>query len=168
MKTCTTCGIEKEIANFKNGNRCIQCIKDYKKKHYLENRELYKTRSAANYTDNKEERLIQRKDYRDSNKELLSIKSKTYYTSERGRETNRIRSAKYRSTFDGSIKDTARSLLAYALKMERVVRPDGCSQCLVKCIPEGHHVDYNKPLEVIWLCKSCHEILHHDTTLHTG
>jgi hypothetical protein len=38
------------------------------------------------------------------------------------------------------------------------VRPDRCSKCKVKCKPHGHHPDYSKPLEVVWLCPGCHNL----------
>ena len=31
-----------------------------------------------------------------------------------------------------------------------------CTRCGLVCNPEGHHPDYAKPLEVIWLCRPCH------------
>ncbi len=34
-----------------------------------------------------------------------------------------------------------------------------CVICRNK-IAEAHHQDYNKPLEIIWLCASCHKKLH--------
>lgn len=46
--------------------------------------------------------------------------------------------------------------LERALKWKWVVRPDHCSVCLKSCKPHGHHDDYNKPLEVRWLCSKCH------------
>ena len=39
-------------------------------------------------------------------------------------------------------------------------RPDQCSTCGCKCVPVGHHEDYDKPYEVEWLCKSCHAVVH--------
>jgi len=44
-----------------------------------------------------------------------------------------------------------------AIKRGILVRPDHCQLCGVKCRPHGHHDDYSKPLEVIWLCCPCHK-----------
>jgi hypothetical protein len=62
-----------------------------------------------------------------------------------------------------------------------LVRPSTCSQCkttgTIENPIEGHHVDYDKPLEVIWYCKSCHgrislsltgKKLHKDWCKHIG
>lgn len=57
-------------------------------------------------------------------------------------------------------KANAHSKLKYAIKTGKTKRPDDCSKCYKKCKPEGHHPDYDKPLEVIWLCKKCHCELH--------
>ena len=36
--------------------------------------------------------------------------------------------------------------------------PDTCEKCGLETEKlEAHHPDYSKPLEVVWLCKSCHE-----------
>lgn len=42
------------------------------------------------------------------------------------------------------------------------IKPDGCSVCKEKTGKiEGHHPDYEKPLEIIWACRDCHlNILH--------
>ena len=43
-----------------------------------------------------------------------------------------------------------------ALKRGILIRPDMCSQCNRSGKIEGHHPDYCKPLDVIWLCPKCH------------
>lgn len=35
-------------------------------------------------------------------------------------------------------------------------RPEYCSQCGELCKPHAHHKNYQEPLNVIWLCSSCH------------
>lgn len=37
-----------------------------------------------------------------------------------------------------------------------LVRPAECAKCGKACKPDAAHEDYSKPLEVRWLCKSCH------------
>lgn len=43
-----------------------------------------------------------------------------------------------------------------------IIKPDKCSKCSnpTNRRIEGHHMDYDKPLEVIWLCLPCHRKLH--------
>ena len=43
-----------------------------------------------------------------------------------------------------------------AIKAGTLIRPDECSECGKKCKPDGHHDDYDKQLDVRWLCRVCH------------
>lgn len=75
---------------------------------------------------------------------------------------NRVKATKlYRQKAENFLKVKARKTVANALKMNKLQRPQECFDCGDFCIPEAHHKDYSKPLEVVWLCKKCHESLHH-------
>ena len=50
----------------------------------------------------------------------------------------------------------ARKKVQYAVKTGKLTRPDTCSRCRRAEIVESHHEDYDKPLDVIWVCKRCH------------
>jgi len=47
-----------------------------------------------------------------------------------------------------------------AIRSGRLVRPESCEICSKNCRPEAHHCDYGKPLDVQWLCKTCHADWH--------
>ena len=79
-----------------------------------------------------------------------------YDRSEKGRATKRRVYQKYK------YKTIARNRLALAVRKGKVIRPDNCSSCGVDCIPHGHHTNYNKVLDVVWLCKNCHVEAHNE------
>lgn len=58
----------------------------------------------------------------------------------------------------------ARDLLVRAVRLKRISKPLECSQCKKKYNNkrsiQGHHEDYDKPFEIIWLCPSCHYKFH--------
>lgn len=53
----------------------------------------------------------------------------------------------------------AQKLLRYAVKM-RYIKKLPCAVCGRRYSVGGHHPDYDKPLEVIWLCALHHKHLH--------
>jgi transposase-like protein len=58
-------------------------------------------------------------------------------------------------------KGKAHSLVRRAIKDGVLVRPSHCSTCARPSVSlVGHHDDYRKPLDVRWLCKSCHVNVH--------
>lgn len=59
-------------------------------------------------------------------------------------------------------KRRAREILHNAVKYKKVKKPSTCEKCSNKNV-QAHHLDYSKPLEVVWVCRSCHENLHHKT-----
>lgn len=63
--------------------------------------------------------------------------------------------------------DHAQNMLEYALRKGMVERKKECEACGDSGTfkdgrnkVQGHHSDYNKPLEVIWLCQRCHHEWH--------
>jgi len=57
-------------------------------------------------------------------------------------------------------KRWVQGVVAYAKKYELLIVPDVCEICNIKGHVQGHHPDYAKPLEVIWLCPRCHTFVH--------
>jgi hypothetical protein len=54
----------------------------------------------------------------------------------------------------------ARCILRSAVKTGVIAKPNACAMCGAKCVAHGHHGDYAKPLDVVWVCSSCHVLLH--------
>lgn len=74
-----------------------------------------------------------------------------------------IRASQKRYAEKNRIKRLAKDAIHNAIKAGKLKR-----QNCVKCgnpKSEGHHPDYTKPLEVIWLCKKCHIDLHKNRTV---
>lgn len=42
----------------------------------------------------------------------------------------------------------------------KLPRPASCSDCGAVGKVHGHHEDYDKPLDVVWLCPKCHVAAH--------
>lgn len=49
-----------------------------------------------------------------------------------------------------------------ALRNGQLVKPSQCSRCAGGKRIEAHHDDYNKPLDVRWLCQQCHGLRHRE------
>jgi hypothetical protein len=57
-------------------------------------------------------------------------------------------------------KYKAHTMISNALRAGKIKKPDSCQECDSSFAIEGHHDDYSKPLEVRWLCASCHKQWH--------
>ena len=56
----------------------------------------------------------------------------------------------------------AREVVNNAMRSGRLIAPPFCEICKSRKKLEAHHNDYNIPLNVRWLCLSCHRCLHRD------
>lgn len=101
----------------------------------------------------------------------VKSRGKQYYNCNK---CNTERARKYRSTKEGARKmyeaisrsitkhwdkQKARMMVKEAVRTGKLTRPTCCSKCDTETKIEGHHEDYTKPLEVIWVCRSCHREL---------
>lgn len=70
----------------------------------------------------------------------------------------RVQQARWRDPLERP-KLQARFALNNAIRKGHIKRGN-CSICGTTKDVEGHHPDYSKPLNVIWVCPSCHSSLH--------
>jgi len=160
-KRCTRCGVEKPLTEYHlkkgrvDGHRseCKQCRYKHDAEHSVE-------LAAA-----------RRRYYRENRERMLKQQS-TYIRSEKGKAVRRKAGRKYSASAGGRARKRAwlskeevkrkiwvRHLVQLAIKQGKLV-PQGCSVCGVKA--EAHHEDYERPLDVRWLCKS-HHLEYHAT-----
>jgi hypothetical protein len=60
-------------------------------------------------------------------------------------------------------KKMSYSVYRRALERGDLIRPAQCEKCGGdQGGIEGHHCDYDKPLDVMWLCRLCHKKWHRD------
>lgn len=125
-------------------------------------------RCKAYYEAHKQERLAYQKKYRETHAEAVKARKQKYYEENHDkimeywreyRKTHkadkRRRSKEYAKAHPEKIK--ARYTLNNALKRGELERKP-CEICGKKA--EAHHDNYDKPLEVKWLCPKCHAEYH--------
>lgn len=93
--------------------------------------------------------------YRENREEYLK-RSQAYVKTKKGLESKKRAYAKYWYNPDNQIKNQARALVNHSLRDGKIVKPFVCENCKEEKPLEAHHHDYEKALDVAWLCKTCH------------
>lgn len=153
MKVCRECKTEMPLSCFYKHprmadghlNKCIECVKSRVTKHREAN--LEKIRAYDKLRANHAHRVQARKEY-----------AKT----ERGKEAHRKGLKAYQERHP--LRHAARLIVGNAIRDRRLEKHFECSVCGSTTKIEGHHDDYTKPLEVRWLCESCHKDWHRHNT----
>lgn len=134
------------VKNREKSNAIKKAYKHRNRDKYLAQQREY---AANRYVDRKEELLEKQKS--PERREVLK----------QWREKNRLRLnaeylQRYHESDDMKIKHSARNKVYRAIKSGKLVKATECSQCGSIHRIQAHHIDYSKPLEVVWLCRTCH------------
>ncbi len=129
--------------------KCKDCaIKD--SKTYNQTEKGKAVRKKHSQTEN---RKINRREYYKNHIEYY----KAYRQTEQGKISHKKSSLKWK--INNPEKRKASNAVYNALRDKRLFKKP-CKECGNKEKVEGHHEDYNLPLIVVWLCRSCHILLH--------
>lgn len=153
MVNCKYCKTDKPIDDFyqssirkdgKSGN-CKECIRARVRANRAANLEYYQEfdRQRANLPH----RVEARKDYAK--------------TDQGKKATAKAKEAHYRRY---PHRSAARNAVNNAIRDGRLHKPSQCESCSNETALHGHHCDYNKPMDVMWLCDPCHKQWHRDNT----
>lgn len=116
--------------------------KEYRKKWYSEHKEYYKKLRENN-----------REKYNEYSRKYKA-EHKTY--SKKYRKENLEKYANYAKDYRKKHPETVTAHNAVRVGIERgEIKTHPCEKC-GEDIAEAHHDDYTKPLEIRWLCKTCH------------
>jgi len=179
MKVCNVCQIEKPLDDFPLGKprvdgtrgregKCRDCKREAtrasKERYYEKNKELCKQRSRDWNKDNKEQKAETGRKWREENKESIAQKKREYNATDRGKEVAYAQTVRQRAKEEEKPKLLARNAVSNALRSGKLIKPDCCDLCGTRIEDpknlHGHHEDYNKQLEVIWVCVPCHKEKH--------
>jgi hypothetical protein len=119
-------------------------------------RELERARQRRWYKENPDKARAQHERYSDRHPGLLAERARAFRATHP--DVIQARNSAFSRTKPN--QKAANNALNNAIRKGEIVRPDACESCGRECRPHGHHPDYAKPLEVRWLCPSCHKRAH--------
>lgn len=120
--------------------------KEYFRNYYLKNKERLAKNKHEWYVRNRERVIAMDAEYKRKNRDIINIKRKNHP------------SYKNHSATRDKEKTRVRKLLRRAVKLGKIKRLP-CTVC-GDIKSQGHHEDYTKPYDVIWLCSKHHAELH--------
>ena len=82
--------------------------------------------------------------------------AKKYSRTRQGKAANSRAGKRWRTK--NKEKTSAHSKVFNAIRCGELVRSNVCERCDSVGVTEATHTDYSKPLDVEWLCYSCHRI----------
>lgn len=147
MKRCFKCEEEFPLSEFykhkqmKDGhvNKCKSCSKKDVRKNYSDKREYYLAYDKKRYRENPSRKMA----------------NLAYAKTEQGKIVQNA--AKKRWQERNAEKRAAHIILGNAVGKGKIEKPKSCSKCGADNVRIcGHHHDYSKPLDVVWLCSACH------------
>jgi hypothetical protein len=130
MKICSVCLEEKHLEDFYNEKR----VNDGKQS---------KCKKCT---------LVVNKRWWDRNKEKAKEKDRAW------RAKNRDYPTKMGRLHRTEVK--CRAAVRRAVKSKKIIKPESCSVCGNISKLQAHHSNYNEPLNVIWVCITCHVAIH--------
>lgn len=145
-KVCTNCGEAKPLDAFwldKNGaqgrqSQCAECLREKQKRHYRKNGPVAREMNRRNADRDRERRRAQHRKSHHKHRAARNAYSKARRDTPKGRARRAVRDA---------------------VRRGHLIKPASCERCgqaTERRLLHGHHHDYDKPLEVEWLCSICH------------
>ena len=145
LRVCNICGCTNEEARFYPGvtSRCAECHKKCCRRNRANKIDYYRAYDAKRFQEQPHRRAA----------------NEAYAKSERGKALSIQVKKKWQA--NNQVKRSAHIRLGNAVKSGKIVKPDACSVCgNTQRRIHGHHYDYSKPLDVIWVCPPCHREFH--------
>lgn len=108
--------------------------------------------------------------YREAHRDEINARNRERYREDLDASREKERQRWHRRVAAGKTpkkdpkKVRARKALEAAIRSGLVVKPDRCEGAECEGLStqlEAHHTDYDKPLDVTWLCTMCHRKHHH-------
>ena len=142
--TCKICGSTSDTSEFYAGvrNRCKECHKDKVRENRAKKADYYRFYDAKRFQEDAKVRERHRR----------------YQASDAGKASMNLSRKKW--LVANADKRAAHIILGNAVRDGRKVKPDNCEVCGSGGRIHGHHHDYTKPLDVKWLCPTCHRKEH--------
>lgn len=149
MKTCTGCNVEKPLHDYYkhpstldgHASKCKECAKAIVKSARLKNQDHYKAFDKA----------------RAMRPDRVAARA-AYQKTESGREAVRRAKDAYKARLPR--RRAAHVAVGNAVRDGRLVPWPVCALPECNRKPQAHHPDYDRPLDVVWLCPTHHKQAH--------